>query len=65
MSKKKKLNEFEAGKVSFNVGLSEYDNPHPKENGNNQDRKDWFDGFFHAQIGKRLESVFIKYGVKW
>lgn len=65
MSKKKKLNEFEAGAASFNVGLSEYDNPHPKENGNNQDRIDWFNGFFHAQIGKKLEKVFEKHGIKW
>lgn len=65
MSKKKKLNEFEAGAASFSVGLSENDNPHPMMNGNNQERIDWFNGFFHTQIGTKLEKVFEKYGVKW
>jgi len=57
---------YEAGHQAQTAGKPSSDNPYDfAKVGQSGPRKQWFDGYFDAQIIARLGGVFRRHGIKW
>lgn len=59
--------EHDEGRRAFQAEKSDTDCPYPSSTSNELSLKRtlWFNGFFEAQIAKRLRKCFRKNKVKW